>query len=255
MPEDGLKRERDFVFDEAHVLNGGRCHDAILGNLAGDDDTPDRGASGEVLFDPVHVSKNLADAPVVSAGHLGSNHHVGIVAAVRKNIDVALASVKLDTNEFAVLVFVEPQTRFQKSEVPDQIVLKVSLKCERPRSQIVVLGGLLADLVCRGDAVCNTWLNIGFVPGGRGVAGIPQADFARAQLEEQVQPAPGVMCGACRRRGGRTDIPSTRIPTVLLLIFGKCSANQRAASCRLNTWPGFNSWAANTCISSLTVFS
>ena len=221
LPGDGLQLERDFVCDEANVLDGGGRQYEVLGNLAGNDDASDRGLAGEVLLDPAHVSKNLAHDPVVSAGHLGLDHHVGIVAADRKNIDVALACGKLDTSEFAVLVFVELQTRFQKPEVPDQIVLKVPLKGERPRSQVVVLGGLLADLACRGDAVCSIPASkSALYKGGGSLSGSHKRNSRGLNLKNRSQPAPGLMWGACRRLGDRTDIPFKCIPTVLLLIFG-----------------------------------
>ena len=41
LPGNGLKRERNFVFDEPNVLDGGSCQDEVFGNLAGDDDTSD----------------------------------------------------------------------------------------------------------------------------------------------------------------------------------------------------------------------
>ncbi len=69
LPGNGLKRERNFVFDEPNVLDGGSCQDEVLGNLAGDDDTSDRGLAGEVFLDPAHVSENLTHDSVVGAGN------------------------------------------------------------------------------------------------------------------------------------------------------------------------------------------
>ena len=42
----GFKRERNFVFDEPNVFDGGSCQNEVLGNFAGDDDASDRGFTG-----------------------------------------------------------------------------------------------------------------------------------------------------------------------------------------------------------------
>ena len=179
LPGNGLKRERNFVFDEPNVLDGGSCQDEVLGNLAGDDDTSDRGLAGEVFLDPAHVSENLTHDSVVGAGNFGLDHHVGAIGADRENIDVALARGKLNASEFAVLVFVELQAGFQKPEVLDEIVLKVSLERELARSEVVFLGGLLGEIVRLGGAFCNSRFKIGFIVGGWVLLGIPSAEFAR----------------------------------------------------------------------------
>ena len=37
LSENGVERERNFVFDEPNVLSEGSCQNEVLGNLAGDD--------------------------------------------------------------------------------------------------------------------------------------------------------------------------------------------------------------------------
>ena len=117
--------------------------------------------------------RNLTHDSVVGAGNFGLDHHVGAIGADRENIDVALARGKLNASEFAILVFVELQAGFQKSEVLDEIVLKVSLERELARSEVVFLGGLLGEIVRLGDAFCNARLKIGFVAGGWVFLGLP----------------------------------------------------------------------------------
>ena len=70
LPGDGLELERDFVFNEINVLDGGRRQDEVLGNLAGDDDAPDRSFVGEVFLEPAHISKNLTYHSIIGAGNL-----------------------------------------------------------------------------------------------------------------------------------------------------------------------------------------
>ncbi|MCY4496083.1 MAG: hypothetical protein OXC14_02250 [Rhodospirillaceae bacterium] len=140
--------------------------------------------------------------------------------ADRENIDVALARGKLNAGESAVLVFVKLQAGFQKSEVLDEIVLKVPLERELSRSEVIFLGGLLGEIVRLGDTVRNICLKIGFVAGGRVFLGIPQAEFARAQLEELVPARVWLYRGVMPTLGEFTDMPSTCNPTVLLLMSG-----------------------------------
>ncbi len=85
----------------------------------------------------------------------------------------------------AVLAFVELQAGFQKPEVLDEIVLKVSLERELARSEVVFLGGLRGEIVRLGGAFCNSRFKIGFIVGGWVLLGIPSAEFTRVQLEEQ----------------------------------------------------------------------
>ena len=111
--------------------------------------------------------------PVVGAGNFSLDHHVGAIGADRENIDVALACRKLNAGEFAVLVFVELQAGLQKSEVLNEIVLKVSLERELARSRVVFLGGLLSEILRLGNVFYNTCLKIDLVAGGWVFLGIP----------------------------------------------------------------------------------
>jgi hypothetical protein len=92
------KLEGDFVFNELNVVDAICCKLQVGCDFVADNDTPHRFSTIRILFNPSHISQQLAKDTIVAARYFQLNDNVTAVPINGADIDKAATDRKFDAS-------------------------------------------------------------------------------------------------------------------------------------------------------------